>query len=90
MLAYLIPEIAEFSHNMYTVRVKKKKKGHPFFTPNFSKSKKIYNKTDDSIIILLSFGTLFIHIRPCMAAQQSIFVKHFKIVFVQVGIVCGA
>ena len=36
-------------------------------------------------IILLSFGALFIHTWPLMAAQQSIFVEHVKIVFVQVG-----
>ena len=53
-------------------------------TPNFSKSKRdIYNKlisVHDSII-LLSFGTLFIHIRPWIAAQQSIkIVKHVKII----------
>ena len=44
-------------------------------TPDFSKSKKDITKlisVHDSIIILLSFGTLFIHIRPWMAAQQSI------------------
>ena len=42
----------------------------------------------DSIIILLSFSTLFIYIQPWMAAQQSIFVKHVKIVCVQVSIIC--
>ena len=32
----------------------------------------------DSIIIILSFGTLFIHIRPLMATQQSIFINVSK------------
>ena len=51
------------------------KKGNPSLTPNFSKSKNYITKlisVHDSIIILLSFGTLFIHIRPWMAAPQSI------------------
>ena len=44
-------------------------------TPNFSKSKKDITKPisgHDSIIILLLFGILFIHIRPWMAAQEYI------------------
>ena len=46
---------------------------------------------DSTIIILLSFGTLFVHIRPWMAAQAINFFKHCKILFfVQVGVVCAA
>ena len=48
-----------------------KKKRNPSLTPNFSKN--IITKLislHDRIIILLSFGTLIIHIRPWMAAQQ--------------------
>ena len=39
---------------------------------------------DDSIFIFLSFGTLVVHIGSGMAAQQIIFVKHVKTVFIQV------
>ena len=52
----------------YTVRVKRKKK--PGLTPNLSKSEKDIAKlisVHDSVIILLSFGTLIFHIRPWMA-----------------------
>ena len=54
---------------------KKKKGGNPGLTQIFSKSKKDITKlisVHDSIIILLSFGALFIHIRPLIAAQQSV------------------
>ena len=58
--------------SLYSMSIKKRKPG---LTPNFSKPKKDFNKlisVHDSIIILLSFGTLFIHIWPWMAAQQSL------------------
>ena len=50
------------------------RKTKPGFDSNFLKIKKDTTKlisVHDSIIILLQFGTLFIHIRPWMAAQQS-------------------
>ena len=54
----------------YTVWVKKRKPG---FDSKFLQNEKDITKlisVHDCIIILLSFGTLFIHIRPWMAAQQ--------------------
>ena len=49
----------------------------------------------NSIIILLSFGTLFIRIRPWMAAQQSILYNMSKLFFSILGLfalydgICG-
>ena len=66
---------------------------NPGLNPNFSKSTKDITKlisVRGNTIILLSFGTLFIHIWPRMAAQQLIFVKHVKIVFLLGGVVCAA
>ena len=57
-------------YHMYTTWVKNKRK--PRFDSKFLKIEKRYNKIDFSIIILLSYGTLFIHIWLWMAAQQSI------------------
>ena len=70
----------------YTVRVKKK--GNPSLTQNISKLIKDVTtliSVGDSIVILLSFDRLFIHLLPRMAAQQSnYFVKHVKFASVQV------
>ena len=44
---------------------------------------------NDSIIILHSCGTLVIHIQSWVTSQQSIFIKHVKINFVQVLSLCS-
>ena len=59
---------------IYTVWVKKKE-GNPSLTQNISKLIKDVTtliSVGDSIVILLSFDRLFIHLWPRMAAQQSI------------------
>ena len=61
----------DFLRGLYKVRVKKRKPGFDskFFKIEYRYITKLYS-VHDSIIILLSFGTLFIHTWPWMAAQQ--------------------
>ena len=71
-----------------------------FFNTNFSKLKKDLTKlisVHDSIIIsLLYLGTLFVHIRPWMAAQKSILKNMSKVVLSKLALfvlhdgICGS
>ena len=67
-------------------------KGNPGLTPNFSKSKKdIKLNWFQCMIALLFYFWYIVHSYLAMdGCTATNFVKHVKIVFVQVGVVCAA
>ena len=63
------------AYDEYAYSASYKKEGNPSLTQNISKLIKDVTtliSVGDSIVILLSFDRLFIHLWPRMAAQQSI------------------